>query len=193
MNRRNILAWLAAVVGFGADRRQAQAGSMMGGMMPSSSSPDTVRAMNSMMSSPRSRGEMNQMMGSADQADMQTYMDMFAHHQEIRRSVQQLTNGVRTVTESDDPRITSLLQAHVSKMYDHVSHGQEVRCMSDSLPTMFRNASRYRRKLTMTSHGVAVEETSSDLEVLAAIRRHAKEVSGFVEEGMSAMMRGMMP
>lgn len=180
MNRRNVLAWLTAVLGMSGYRRPAQAVSMMGGAIP-------------MMSSPPTNGEMGQMMGSADRADMQTYMEMFAHHQQIRRSVHELKNGIRTVTESSDPRIASLLQAHVSKMYHHVAHGQEVRCMSDSLPTMFRNASRYQRKLTMTPHGVAIEETSSDPEVLAAIRRHANEVTAFVREGMSAMMRGMMP
>jgi hypothetical protein len=162
MKRRNVLAWLAALLGISEIRQPAQAHSMGG------------------------------MMGSADQADMQTYMEMFAHHQEIRRTVHQLKNGVRTVTESNDPRIASLLQGHVAEMYDHVAHEQEVRCMSDSLPTMFRNASRYQRKLTMTPHGVAVEETSNDPEVLAAIRRHADEVTAFVREGMSAMMRGMM-
>lgn len=89
--------------------------------------------------------------------------------------------------------MTALLQAHVSKMYKHVDQGREVQCMSDSLPTMFRHASAYRRKLTLTARGVAVEETSDDPQVLGAIHRHAEEVSAFVREGMAAMMKGMMP
>ena len=151
------------------------------------------QSMNEMMSSGRGRGEMAQMMGSADQADMQVYVEMFQHHQQIRRSVEHLKNGVRTVTESNNPRITALLQSHVSKMYEHVAKGQEVRCMSDSLPTMFRHPSRYRRELSLTPRGVAVEETSDDANVLHAIQRHADEVSAFVREGMPAMMKGMMP
>ena len=77
-------------------------------------------------------------------------------------------------------------------MYRHVAEGNEVRCMSDSLPTMFRNASRYNRHLELTKAGVAVTETSEGPVVLAAIRRHALEVTGFVRDGMPAMMHGMM-
>lgn len=179
--RLTFIARLLAAIGLTACQRTSQQQSPMGGMM------------SSMMSSQRGRGEMAQMMGSADRSDMQVYMDMFQHHLEIRRTVEPLKNGVRTVTESDNPRIAALLQSHVSKMYQHVARGQEVRCMSDSLPTMFRHASRYRRQPSMTPHGIAVEETSDDANVLAAIRRHADEVSAFVREGMPAMMKGMMP
>jgi hypothetical protein len=57
---------------------------------------------------------------------------------------------------------------------------------------MFRRASQYKRHLELTKSGVAVTETSEHPAVLAAIRRHADEVTGFVREGMPAMMRGMM-
>jgi hypothetical protein len=77
-------------------------------------------------------------------------------------------------------------------MWAHVNAGYEVRYMSNSLPTMFHNAKKYRRDLTVTPKGVAVTETTDDPVVLAAVRRHAEEVTGFVNEGMPAMMRGMM-
>jgi len=137
-------------------------------------------------------GSMGGMMGSATQADMDMYMDMFAHHTEITRLVQEIPGGIRTITESHNPRITSLLQTHVSRMYEHVASGEEVRCMSTSLPTMFRNAAGYYRRLTLTPRGVAIEETSSDQDLVRVIRLHAREVSGFVTEGMPAMMRMMM-
>jgi hypothetical protein len=148
---------------------------------------DSTQNMMDRMPSMMGGGMMN-----VSQSDMRAYMDMFDHHTEIRRHVEELPDGIRTVTESDNPRIAGLLHAHVSDMYRHVEARQEVRCMSDSLPTMFRNASRYRRRLVFTQKGVAVVETSSDPMVLAAIRGHADEVSGFVREGMPAMMRGMM-
>lgn len=130
-------------------------------------------------------------MMNVSQHDMSVYMEMFDHHREIRRKVEHLANGVRTTTESDNVRIVQLLHEHVPSMYQHVDGGQEVRCMSDSLPIMFRNASKYQRHLELTPKGVSVTETTSDPVVLAAIRRHADEVSGFVREGMPAMMRGM--
>jgi len=129
------------------------------------------------------------MMGNTTRADMNVCMDMFSHHTEITRSVQEIPNGIRTVTESYNPRITALLQTHVSRMYEQVAIGQEVRCMSASLPTMFRNATRYQRQLTLTPRGVAIEETSSDQDLVRTIRLHAREVSGFVTDGMPAMMR----
>ncbi|MEO9263671.1 MAG: hypothetical protein ABI282_06220 [Candidatus Baltobacteraceae bacterium] len=122
--------------------------------------------------------------------DMGVYMEMFQHHTEIRRTVELLPTGVRTTTESDNRRIVTLLHEHVPAMWAHVNAGDEVRCMSDSLPTMFRNPSKYSRRLEVTTTGVVVTETSDDPVVLAAIRRHAEEVTGFVKEGMPAMMSG---
>jgi hypothetical protein len=61
--------------------------------------------------------------------------------------------GVRTTTESKSPDLTAQLQAHVSSMYAHLDQGTEVACMSQSLPTLFRHASGYRRQLTFTPTG----------------------------------------
>ena len=64
--------------------------------------------------------------------------------------------------------------------------------MSQSLPTLFRHASGYRRQLTFTPTGVIAEETADDPALTDAIRAHAREVSGFVRDGMPAIMQGMM-
>lgn len=132
------------------------------------------------------------MMGDATRGDMRTYIDMFERHREIRRIVHKVSGGIRTVTESDNPRIASLLQAHVSSMYNHLNEHAEVMCMSSTLPTMFRNADRYQRNLRFTTKGIEVIETSGDERLVEVIRRHSREVTGFVTEGMPAMMRGMM-
>src|SRR5437588_5299124 len=132
------------------------------------------------------------MMGSATQADMSSYMKLFDRHTEIRRTVEEVDGGVRTTTESDAPELVAQLQAHVSSMYTHLNQHAEVTCMSSSLPTLFRNSSGYRRDLTFSAKGVVVTETSTDPGLTKAIRAHAQEVSGFVRDGMPAMMRGMM-
>jgi hypothetical protein len=64
--------------------------------------------------------------------------------------------------------------------------------MSQSLPILFRRAADYRREITLTPTGVIAVETADDPELTQAIRAHAREVSGFVTDGMPAMMRGMM-
>jgi len=130
--------------------------------------------------------------GSATQAYMSSYMNLFDRHSEIRRSVVAIDGGVRTTTESNSPDLVGQLQAHVSSMYEHLNQHAEVTCMSSSLPTLFRNSGSYRRELMFTANGVVVTETSSDPRLANAIREHAQEVSGFVRDGMPAMMRGMM-
>lgn len=132
------------------------------------------------------------MMGSATAADMGTYTTLFDRHRELRRRVEPIPGGVRTLTESDVPELAAMLQAHVASMYEHLQQGAEVNCMSASLPTLFRNAKRYRRTFTVTPTGVAVTERSDDSRLARAIREHAREVTGFVRDGMPAMMRGMM-
>jgi len=132
------------------------------------------------------------MMGSATQADMSSYMKLFDRHTELNRTVEAIDGGVHTTTESDAPDLIVLLQTHVSSMYTHLNQHAEVTCMSSSLPTLFHNSTSYRRELTLTSKGVVAIETSSDPRITTAIRAHAKEVSGFVRDGMPAMMRGMM-
>lgn len=132
------------------------------------------------------------MMGGATVGDMSTYMELFARHTEIRRTVKEIPGGVRTVTESDAPELVAQLQSHVASMYEHLDRGAEVTCMSASLPSLFRHAESYRRRLTVTPKGVVVTETSNEPQLTQAIREHAREVTGFVRDGMPAMMQGMM-
>jgi hypothetical protein len=123
--------------------------------------------------------------------DMSRYMEMFDRHNEITRIVEEIPGGIRTTTQSASPDLAAQLKAHVSSMYSHVEQGAEVMCMSGSLPTLFRRSDGYRRQLTITPTGVIAEETADDPDLIQAIRAHAQEVSGFVREGMPAMMRGM--
>jgi hypothetical protein len=131
------------------------------------------------------------MMG-AGPADMSLYMDMLNRHNEITRTVEEIPGGVRTTTQSNASGLAAQLHAHVSSMYARLDQGSEVMCMSQSLPTLFRNAGGYRRQLTFTPTGVVAEETSDDPPLTDAIRAHARGVTGFVRDGMPAMMQGMM-
>jgi hypothetical protein len=124
--------------------------------------------------------------------DMSRYMEMFNRHNELTRTVEEIPAGIRTTTQSDSPELAAQLKAHVSSMYSHLEQRGEVMCMSDSLPTLFRHADGYRRQLTLTPTGVIAEETADDPQLVAAIRAHAQEVTGFVRDGMPPMMRGMM-
>lgn len=124
--------------------------------------------------------------------EMSTYMEMFNRHSELRRVVDEIPGGVRTITESDSPDLAALLHQHVPSMYARLDRSDEVMCMSQSLPTLFGRASDYRREITLTPKGVVAVETASDPSLTHAIRAHAREVTGFVNDGMPAMMEGMM-
>jgi len=124
---------------------------------------------------------------------MRTGMELFHVHREVRRTVTEISGGVRAVSESDDPHTASLLQKHVSEMYARLDQDRAFPYpLSRSVPAMFANSARYHRKLTMLPKGIAVTETSNDPSMVKVIREHAREITGFVEDGMPAMMRNMM-
>lgn len=167
MKRSRVLVSLGTLAIAGTTIRAARAQMMDGGMMGGTSD-------------------------AASHGDMQTVMQLFEHHGAVKRHVVDIPGGFRAVTESDDPRITALLQAHVAAMYQRVKTGRRFTMMSPTLPVLFNNSIRYRRVLSLTPHGVLVAETSTDEKLTEVLRAHAGEVSGFVTDGMAAMMRGMM-
>ncbi len=49
--------------------------------------------------------------------DMRTIHQLFANHNQIRRTVEEIPGGIRSTTESDSPEIAALIQQHVPSMY----------------------------------------------------------------------------
>ena len=125
-------------------------------------------------------------------ADMALVHELLANHQAIRRMVTNLPNGIRTVTESDDPRVAGFIVAHVEAMDARLKDGDLFNLFSNTLPVIFQNRDRIRTEIERTASGVALTQTSDDPAVVAALQAHAEEVSELVREGMVAMMRGMM-
>ena len=180
MQRRSLLHAIWLVLGAASAR--------LFGVRALAAPPDTVS--DGMMGG----GGMGGMMSPDNMAGpMRTGMELFARHTLIRRTVTQLPNGVHVVTESDDPQTAALIQAHVSEMYQRLDANRAFPYpMSRSVPAMFAHSTDYQRKLEATPKGVAVTETSNDPAMVAVIRAHARELNGFVREGMPAMMREMM-
>jgi len=132
------------------------------------------------------------MMGD-NHEDMQIVHQLFAHHDQIRRSVETIPGGVQTVTESDNPEIAALIRQHVTSMHQRLEQGRWFAMMSRTLPILFDNADRYQRQSQPTDQGIRVTKTADDPELAAVLRDHAQEVSGFVDEGMPCGSGGMMP
>lgn len=137
-------------------------------------------------------GMMNDGMMGGNREDMQIVHQLFANHDQIRRTVEEIPGGVRTLTESDDPQITALIQAHVQSMHQRVAEGRWFTMMSRTLPIMFRNADRYQRQNENTSKGITVTKTSDDSDLVNVLREHSREISDYVARGMPCMGGGMM-
>lgn len=181
MNRRSLLqtvlaaaSAIASLVFSGRGRAQ--------GMMQSPG------GMGGMMGGGMMGGGMGDMMGP-----MRTGMALFRRHAEIRRKVTVLPNGVQAVTESDDAAVAALIQEHVGSMYARIDQDRPFAYpMSRTVPILFQNTGRYHRELQVTPKGVVVTETATDADMVELIQAHAREITGFVVEGMPAMMGGMM-
>jgi len=125
----------------------------------------------------------------AFRADMGLVHEMLGNHERIERKVSNLPDGIRTVTESDDPRVAQTIKAHVASMANRLQEGREFNLFSPTIPVLFENKDKIRTAVEQTPKGVIVTQTSDDAKVVAALQAHAIEVSELARDGMAAMMR----
>jgi len=139
---------------------------------------------------PMQHGPMQQG-NAAFRADMGLVHEMLQGHESIKRTVTHLADGIRAVTESDDPNVAKTLIAHVASMEQRKKDGKEFNLFSPTIPVLFENRDRIRTVVEPTPRGVIVTQTATDPKLVAALQTHAGEVSELAREGMPAMMRGM--
>lgn len=130
------------------------------------------------------------MMGDAShQADMQLFHQLFEHRTEIDRQVVKRADGIDTITESKNPEVRRLLQAHVASMLARVEEGRPIHQRDPLFAELFRYADRIDVKMERTANGVRVIETSEDPYVVKLLYAHADVVTAFLANGMSEMMK----
>jgi hypothetical protein len=131
---------------------------------------------------------------AATMAQMSDIHELFIGHDRITRTVTNLPDGIRTVTESDDPRIAQLLTDHVASMGQRVETGNDpgLPIESQALHVIFQNYDKIHTTVETTATGVIVIQTSTDQKTVAALQQHASEVTDFVKDGMAAMHTAMM-
>jgi hypothetical protein len=136
------------------------------------------------------------MMGgdTSTMAEMRAIHELMINHDRIHRTVTNLTDGIRTITESDDPETAKTIQEHVLTMNQRLSAGNDpgLPMESPALRSIFRNADKVQTSIQTTAKGVIVVQTSTDPETAAALQEHASEVSDLVKGGMAAMRAAMM-
>jgi len=123
--------------------------------------------------------------------DMGIVMNLVHENAKIRRTVTRLPDGIRTITESDDPKIAQDIKAHVASMSGRLNEGKEFNIFSTTLPVIFDNAKNIKSAVEYTAKGAVVTRTSGDPKVVAALQAHAGEVSELVKEGPAAFHRGI--
>lgn len=115
--------------------------------------------------------------------DRDIFHYLLEHHEKITRKVEELDNGVQTVTESTDPVVTAKIQEHVASMYKRVEDGRPLRMWDELYREIFKHADKIKMEIKDTENGISVTETSDDEYVVKLIKSHAKVVTGFSEKG----------
>lgn len=143
---------------------------------------------------PGRMGMMGMGHGSATQTEMNEIHGMLFNHDSIKRTVTNLPNGIRTVTESDDPEMAATISSHVAGMGKRVKEGRDpdLPIQSPTLKIIFKNRDKITTTYESTPKGIVVVQTSDDVETVAALQKHAAEVTDLAKRGMVAAHETMM-
>ena len=119
---------------------------------------------------------------------------MFKGFESFTRTVENLPNGIRTVTRTSDPMVMDALVNHVAGMMDRVWTGDDPQIIiqSPTLDIFFARGKSIVTDMDVIDDGIIVVQTSDDPEVIAALHLHAAEVTAMAERGMDAVHDMMM-
>lgn len=120
--------------------------------------------------------------------------DLFQTHYDLKRTVENLPDGIRTVTTTDNETLRASLIHHVATMITRVeeSDDPQIPIQSPTLDLLFEKPELITTNIEVTDTGVIVTQTSDDPEMVAALQEHASEVSDLADRGMIATHEMMM-
>lgn len=129
------------------------------------------------------------MMSSDMMQDMRSIHGLLTNHEKIARQVEDIPNGVRTVTTSDNPQVAQLIRTHVRQMKARFERDQPIRLMDPVFRELFKHRDKASLAYEDIPGGIRVTHTSDDPQVVLLIRQHAR---GFVSEAAEQGMRRAM-
>jgi hypothetical protein len=137
---------------------------------------------------------MGMMGGNATDAERSDLHGLFSNHDKIKRSVTNLPDGIRTVTESDDPEMAATIKKHVTEMGKRVKEGRDpgLPIETPALHAIFRDKDKIKTTYETTEKGVIVVQTSTDTSAVKALQDHAAQVTDLAQRGMVAAHEAMM-
>ena len=128
------------------------------------------------------------------QVEISDLKNIFTNNIKINRRVEQLPNGIKTITETDDDDLRESIVTHVALMVTRLEEGRnpQVIIQSPTLDLLFDRYDDIETNVEITNRGVQVIQTSSNRDVVALLQQHAAEVSDMSERGMRAVHERMM-
>lgn len=131
---------------------------------------------------------------NASERESEELAVMFRNFETMTRTVENLPNGIRTVTHSSDSEVMGVLASHVVGMIDRVERGDDPQIMiqSPTLDIFFVRGDAIATQIDFDEEGIIVVQTSDDPAMVAALQTHAAEVSAMAERGMQAVHEMMM-
>ena len=128
------------------------------------------------------------------QVEISDLKNIFTNHMKINRGVEQLPNGIKTITETDDDDLRESIVTHVALMVTRLEEGRnpQVIIQSPTLDLLFDRHDEIETNVEITNRGVQVIQTSSNRDVVALLQQHAAEVSDMSKRGMRAVHERMM-
>ena len=119
---------------------------------------------------------------------------IFQNHKEIKRTVTNIENGIKTETYSENLEIRAAIVSHVTAMITRIQEGRnpKVLIQSPTLDKLFNNYDKIETSIELTDTGIAVIQTSEDPKVAKLLQTHASEINDMVEKGMQAIHDRMM-
>ena len=119
---------------------------------------------------------------------------LFNNFDTITRKVENLPNGIRTVTRSSDADVMDALVNHSVGMIDRVGQLDDPKILiqSTTLDIFFLQGEDIVSEVSIEDEGLIVVQTSENHQIVEALQVHAAEVSAMADRGMQAVHDMMM-
>jgi len=119
---------------------------------------------------------------------------LFRGFETLTREVENLPDGIKTLTHSSDQAVMDALVSHSVGMIDRVGQLDDPKIIiqSPTLDIFFLRGGAITSNVEVTDDGLLVIQTSEDPEMVAALHAHAAEVTAMAERGMAAVHDMMM-
>ena len=119
---------------------------------------------------------------------------IFKNHKQITRTVENISNGITTTTETTDDKLRDALVSHVVAMVARLEEKRDPKIIiqSPTLDKLFAESDAIQTNITMTELGIVVTQTSANPIVIKTLQTHAAEVSDMARRGMEAVHERML-